>query len=284
MSKTTPRPIRPIVLGCALATAFITPSTSTARDKTPAGAGGTRSGTPLETTLDLPGDANRYFGQRPDLYRDSTRKIAKIDLDADFSYDGIIDNNDPADGGAFEITPPGLVVGVGEMTQLVLRVRPYRLDYSGQAVVSLSVRGINRGEKSGEYPNIETERTSMGHIKVWADKKKTIPLLDSNNPSMREHHWTIADNRYPPNTPGNVPRVVWVEGISSSKLYSGDVRLLLKAFHRKDAPPPTAPGEKKKKRLFNRFKTAYDHILLTVTEQPQRKEIINPGASVWSSK
>ena len=45
-----------------------------------------------------------------------------------------IDNDDPADNGAFQQTPPGLVVGVGEMSKLILRLRPYRLDFKGRGL------------------------------------------------------------------------------------------------------------------------------------------------------
>ena len=112
----------------------------------------------LRTDRDIPGDTNKYFGQRDNQFRDLGRRLAKIDLDADFNYDGVVDNDDPADNGAFQQTPPGLVLGTGELSKLVLRIRPYHLDFKGRAVVSLRVDGINRGHKSGQFASFEDEK------------------------------------------------------------------------------------------------------------------------------
>ena len=73
-----------------------------------------------ETDRDIPGDSTRYYGQRRNQFKDIGRRLAKIDLDADFNYDGVIDNDDPADNGAFQQTPPGLVVGVGYLAGVLL--------------------------------------------------------------------------------------------------------------------------------------------------------------------
>ena len=77
-----------------------------------------------QTGKDLAGDVSRYFGQRANFYRDNSRKLAKLDLDGDLNYDGTINNDDPADNGAFQQTPPGLVVGKGEMSKVVIRLTP----------------------------------------------------------------------------------------------------------------------------------------------------------------
>jgi hypothetical protein len=107
------------------------------------------------TDLDWAGSYHKYYGQTRNQYGDKERKIAKVDLDGDFNYDGIIDNYDPGDNGEFQQIPPGLVVGVGELTQLVLRIRPYRVDYYGDAVVALELDGINRGDRSGRFSSFE---------------------------------------------------------------------------------------------------------------------------------
>jgi hypothetical protein len=244
-----------------------------------------------ETKRDLPGDATKYYGQRRNQYKDVARRLAKTDLDGDFNYDGVIDNDDPADNGAFQQTPPGLVVGVGEMSQLIVRIRPYRLDFNGQAVVSLQVDGINRASKSGEYASESEEMANMGHIRVWRDASKSQLILDSRDPNRRVFEWTIDDSKFPANVPGVVPRSLYVEGLSTSGEYNGDVRLLLKVQHRKTAATTVSENGKSvvvsdtgsKKTLFKRFGTAYDHILLTVNSSPQRKEIVVKNSGVWIS-
>ncbi len=249
----------------------------------------------LETDRDLAGDVTKYFGQRRNQYRDITRKLAKTDLDGDFNYDGVIDNDDPADNGAFQQTPPGLVVGVGELSQLILRITPYRLDFRGQAVVSLQVDGINRADKSGLYNSQDEEIANMGHVKVWRDASRSELLIDSRDPARRVYEWNFDDDKYPANVPGIIPRSVYVEGISPSGPYTGDVRLLLKVQHRQAGANvmPTDPGAKgvmventdgKSERVyFKRFSTSYDHILLTIHQSPQTKEFVIKETGVWIS-
>ena len=158
--------------------------------------------TGMRTDQDIPGDSNKYFGQRNSQFRDIGRRLAKIDLDGDFNYDGVIDNDDPADNGAFQQTPPGLVLGTGELSKLVLRLRPYHLDFKGRAVVSIQVDGINRGHKSGKFGSAEEERASVGHIKVWKDATRKELILDSRDSARRVFEWTIDDSKYPANVPG----------------------------------------------------------------------------------
>ncbi len=246
----------------------------------------------LETDRDLAGDVTKYFGQRRNQYKDVARKLAKTDLDGDFNYDGVIDNDDPADNGAFQQTPPGLVVGVGELSQLIVRLTPYRLDFKGQAVVSLQVDGINRADKSGLYNTVDEEIGNMGHVRVWRDASRTELLIDSRDPSRRVYEWNFDDDKYPANIPGIVPRSVYVEGMSPSGAYPGDVRLLLKVQHRQagaDVMPTSSAkgvivenaGGKSERTLFKRFSTSYDHILVTVSPTPQRKEIVIKDSGVW---
>ena len=167
----------------------------------------------METRRDLPGDFHKYYGQRSTLYRDKERKLAKLDIDGDMNYDGKIDNWDPADNGAFQQTPPGLVVGAGEMSKLILRLTPYRIDFRGEAVVTLEVAGINRAEKSGEFNNLADELSSTGKVKIWKDISRKELLLDSSDPDKRHCEWVVDDTKYPANLPGIVPRTVYVEEI-----------------------------------------------------------------------
>ena len=253
-----------------------------------------------ETDRDLPGDASKYYGQRRNQFKDVGRRLAKIDLDADFNYDGVIDNHDPADNGAFQQTPPGLIVATGELSQLVLRLRPYHLDFKGRAVVSLQVDGINRGHKSGKFASAEDERASVGHIRVWKDASRRQLILDSRDPARQVFEWAIDDSKFPANVPGIVPRTLYVEGVEPSGEYSGDVRLLVKVQHRKDGATttPYSGGAKSSKGIiydtggaqptrskrvrFKRFSTSYDHILLTIQSSPHPKEFVNGNtAGVW---
>jgi hypothetical protein len=133
----------------------------------------------VETEMDLPSSYHKYFGQNVTYSKDAERKVAKIDVDGDLNYDGSISNEDPADSGAFEATPPGLVLGVGEMSKLVLRLRPYRIDFQGDVVVGIEVIGINRAAATGRFESFDQERATVGRIRVWQDaaKKKLLPLI-----------------------------------------------------------------------------------------------------------
>ena len=235
----------------------------------------------VETNRDLPGSFHRYYGQRVNYYKDTERRIAKLDLDADLNYDGKIDNSDPSDGGAFEQTPPGLVVGVNEMSKMVLRLTPYRVDFRGEAVVTLEVSGINRGDKSGEFESFEDEQATVGHVKIWRDAARTELLVDSRDPARRYHEWVLDDAKYPANIPGIVPRTFYVEGAGASGAYLGDVRVLVTVSHRDRGTSSETYAESRKK-LFKRFRTSFDHILVTVNSSPQHKEFINANSDkVW---
>lgn len=279
----------------------------------------------VQTELDIPGDSHKYFGQRSNQFRDVGRRLAKIDLDGDFNYDGLIDNEDPADNGAFQQTPPGLVVGTGELTRLVLRLSPYHLDFRGQAVVSMQVDGVNRADKTGRFASLEEEMASVGHVRVWRDPSKRELILDSRDPGRRVYEWTIDDSKYPANIPGIVPRTLYLEGVDVAGAgyggskegmsakgglftgYSGDVRLLVTVFHRVPGEEPVPvyddpkaglgakggviPVEPEKDDEWclpgspTRFRTSYDHILVTVRRAPHRKEFVADNvAGVWSGR
>lgn len=247
----------------------------------------------LETNKDIPSDFHKYFGQRVNSWRDRERQIAKLDLDADLNHDGMIQDKDPADGGAFEGTPPGMILGEGELTRFIIRLLPYRVDFDGEVVVTLEVEGINRSVKSGEFSTLDEELSSMGHIRVWRNKDKKELLLDSKDPSKRVVEFTTQYKTYPYNLPIAVPRFVFVEGVKSSPQYTGDIRLLCTVSHRSlnGAVEPVAVTEGKNAAPvvpqqgnvnIKSFRTSFDHILLTVQKNPAPKEFINNNnEGVW---
>jgi hypothetical protein len=222
------------------------------------------------TDKDLAGDVSRYFGQRANLYRDNSRKLAKLDLDGDFNYDGTINNADPADNGAFQQTPPGLVIGKGEMSRVVIRLTPYKINYEGHAKVRMEISGINRDDKSGNFNSPEEETSGMGHIVVWRDASKREKILDSRHPETRIHEWTLDDRIFPSNLQ-IVPRTLYVEGVGISPRHLGDIRLLVSIFDERSNANPIAT-----------FRPSFDHILITVSASPQEKAFVNANVEgVW---
>ncbi len=192
-------------------------------------------------------------------------KLAKIDLDGDFNYDGQILNDDPTDNGAVQVTPPGLVLGLGEVTKLGLRIKPYREDWLGEAALILEVAGINRARESGEFESLEEEMDNMGHVLIYADPGLTQLLIDSRNPEMRRYVWTADSINSPATmskdgktliTMGGLPSMFFVQGVGVSKA-EGDVRVLVKIESRRTA--------------FQTFATTFDHNLITVAPQPHPK-------------
>lgn len=245
----------------------------------------------LQTQKDIPQTFHKYFGQRVNSWRDRERAIAKIDFDADMNQDGMIQNDDPADSGAFEGTPPGLILGKGELSRFVIRLLPYRVDFDGEVVVTLEVEGINRGDKSGEFASLDEELATMGHVRVYRDQAKKELLLDSRDPAKRAFEFTTDYKTYPYNLPLAVPRVVYVEGVSPSPIYTGDIRLLVTVSHRAPgevspyaltASKEPLPLEPEKKIGIKSFRTNFDHILVTVQPKPVAKEFINNNnEGVW---
>ena len=233
------------------------------------------------THMDLPADFHHYYGQQVNQYKDIERKIAKLDLDMDLNYDGYIDNLDPADQGAFESTPPGAMIAAGEMTKALIRLTPYRVDYDGEVVVTFEIAGINRAVSSGEFQSFQEEQASVGHVRVWRDPQRRQLLLDSADPNKRYVEFLPDFHTYPYNLPTVVPRCIYVEGVSVSPRFLGDLRLLVTCTHR--APGSNREGfSESRKRLFRAFRTSFDHILLTIVKEPVRKEFINNNAEgVW---
>ena len=244
-----------------------------------------------QTNKDVPADFHKYFGQRVNSWRDRERQIAKLDLDADLNQDGVLSNTDPADGGAFEATPPGLLLGEGEMTRLVIRLLPYRVDFDGEVVVTLEVEGINRASRTGEFQSLNDELNAMGHIRVWRDNTKKQLLLDSRDPDKRTVEFSTDYKTYPYNLPLAVPRFVFIEGVKSSPVHIGDIRLLCTVSHRSPytqqrlaaemskvstaAKQPVVVAPDEKKLGVKSFRTSFDHMLITVQKEPKFKEFIN---------
>ncbi len=236
-----------------------------------------------ETQMDLPTTYHKYYGQNANHYLDAEKKVAKIDVDGDLNYDGVVSNTDPGDNGAFEGTPPGLVLGVGEMSKLVLRLAPYRIDFEGEVVVTIEIAGINRASKTGTFANFEDEQASVGRVRVWQDASKSKLLLDSGKSDRRSYEFILDSSQYPANLPGIVPRTFYVEGVRSSGQFTGDVRFLTTVSCRK--PGTTAEGyAEERKAILKPFRTSFDHILFTVRPQPAKKDFINNNAEgVWIS-
>ncbi len=245
-----------------------------------------------QTNKDIPADFHKYFGQRVNSWRDRERQIAKLDLDADMNQDGVLSNTDPADGGAFEATPPGMILGEGELTRAVIRLMPYSVEFDVEVVVSLEVEGINRASRTGEFDNLEDELASTGHIRVWREAEKKRLLIDTRDPAKRTVEFATSYKTYPYNLPLTVPRFVFVEGVKTSPKFTGDIRLLVTVSHRSPhaANPPDAlnsgsftaakepllvTAEEEKKLGIKSFRTSFDHILFTVQKEPVPKEFIN---------
>ncbi len=231
----------------------------------------------VETEMDLPSSFHKYYGQRINNWRDTERAIAKIDLDADVNYDGVINNNDPQDGGAFEATPPGLQIGVGEMSKVILRVIPYRVDFDGEVVITLELAGINRSNAKGEFASFEEEKANTGRVRVWKEPARKTLLLDSADPQRRSVEFTSQYRVYPYNLPNEIPRSVYVEGVKLSRPHIGDLRLLITCSHRAPGTSPQSFAESRKT-LLKSFRSTFDHILLTILSQPLSKEFINNNA------
>lgn len=213
---------------------------------------------PGKTELDEPGLHEPGLGTASDLDR-----LSKIDLDSDLNYDGTIDNNEPSEQGANESTPPGLELGKGELTRLVLRMKTYERDFTGDLVVTISATGINRDTPSGEVTG-----APVGRVKIWKDQARSTLLADSGDPSKSSHEWIF--NREI--RTGGIPSTVYVEGVSVSPKHEGDVRILVSATH-------GAPGAHS-----SVYRAAYDHLLVTVREKPVEKAFINNNIEgIWST-
>ncbi|HSJ03695.1 MAG TPA: hypothetical protein VK956_14640, partial [Verrucomicrobium sp.] len=152
----------------------------------------------------------------------------------------------------------------------------------GDVVVGLEICGINRAAESGEFRSFEEEQQAVGRVRVWRDAARTELLLDSGNPQMRLIEFAISSDRYPANLPSIIPRSFYVEGVKPSGAYLGDIRLLATVSHR--GKGETTRGVDTPSPPLKLFRTAFDHILLTVQEEPVRKDFVNNNAeAVWIS-
>jgi len=239
------------------------------------------------TSQDWPGSVTKYYGERPDEFKDAQREIAKVEIQGDFNYDGVISHEDPGDHGAFKRTPPGLILGVGELSKLIIYVEPYRVDFQADAVISLEAEGINRAVASGAFKNIDEEIANTSRIRIWKDPRKKELLLDSHSrdPKLRRIEWKFDNTRMAPggavtgmNLPFQpYPRTVYIEGVNPHGKYLGDVRILLACEN--GSPDNNGP----RRGIFKRFRTTWNHFLCTVTEKPMEKEFVVPEAlqDVW---
>jgi hypothetical protein len=210
--------------------------------------------------------------------RNATGKIAKLDLDGDFNYDGVIDNYDPGDNGLAQVTSPGMVLGKGEMTRMVIRLSPYQLDIDTRVRFEFSACGVNRGDKTGRFESLEQELSAVGHVRIWADAGKTKLLIDSSKADQRVFN-LILPNLNPENTMA-VPRAVYVEGIKPSGTFSGDIRLLVRIV---DVRADEAGQKRGLAKLIAGvgFRPSYDHVILTVADRPHAKSLVSAG-DIWS--
>ena len=221
-----------------------------------------------KTELDDPGLHDVRFvipegGMKP------PRKLSKIDLDSDLDYDGTFDNSAPAEQFQREFLPPGLEVGVGELTRLLLRFKTYGEVAAGDLVVVLEVSPIDRDSPSGEGGR----GFASGRIRVWRDQERRELLLDSGDPSKLRMEWSFD----PGERSGGIPRAVYLEGVGVSPKHDGDLRLLA---HSGAPEARSAEGGG----LGVPALRAYDHLLVTVREKPVEKEFINNNAeAVWST-
>lgn len=243
-------------------------------------AGDNKAGIPLspvngvfqKTKRDLPNESYSHPYQG---------KMAKLDLDGDFNYDGEISNSDPNDNGEVQETPPGLVVGVGELTKMVIRLTPYKVALNARTRIELEVIGINRSVASGDFGSLSEEIASMGHIRVWADAKRSRLLLDSRKTGSRVWSLPLEDLR--PDSIINAPRVIWVEGVKASGEHTGDIRLDVRLIDVRRESEIEKGGVAAVVAKMG-FRPAFDHVLLTVAHAPHRKAFVNDNVErVWST-
>lgn len=192
-------------------------------------------------------------------------RLSKIDLDADLDYDGAFDNDSSAGQGQHEYLPPGLELGKGEVSRLLVRFKTYEPEFTGKLVVRLEASEVNRDAASGEGA------VSAGQIRVWRDQERKELLIDSADPAKRSVEWTYDSGK----RAGGIPRALYVEGVKVSSKFEGDLRLLVSASHLADGETTGTPS--------SLYRAAFDHLLLTVRDKPVEKEFINNNVEgVWS--
>lgn len=196
----------------------------------------------------------------------SVLSLSKIDLDADLDYDGSFSNESPAGQGKAEFVPPGLEVGVGEVTRLLIRFKTYEEVFTGTLVVSLEVDGIDRSSLAGAGGG------KLGRIRVWRDQARKELLLDSGDSSKSRFEWRFDHEKLA----GGIPRTVYLEGVEASPEFDGDLRLMVVSNHVAEGSDPATPS--------SLYRSAFDHLLVTVRKEPVEKEFINNNVEgVWST-
>lgn len=197
-------------------------------------------------------------------------KLSKIDLDADLDYDGTFDNASSTDQGQLEFVPPGLELGEGEVTRVVVRFKTYETEFPGDLVVAIEVEGVNRDATSGLFQG--ASESSVGRIRVWRDQARKELLLDSGDTSKQRFEWRFD----PEKRSGGIPRTLYVEGVKVSPKFEGDLRLLLSAVQVAEGADAKTPS--------SLYQSAFDHVLFTVRKEPVEKEFINNNVEgVWST-
>ena len=243
-------------------------------------AGDNKAGIPLsavngvfqKTKRDLPNESHSHPNHG---------KLAKLDLDGDFNYDGVVSNSDRNDNGEVQEIPPGLVVGVGELTQMVIRLTPHKVALNARTRIELEVIGINRSVASGDFGSLREEIASMGHIRVWADSKRSKLLLDSQKTGSRI--WTMPLEDLRPDGIMAAPRVIWVEGVRASGAHTGDIRLDVRLVDERRESDIQKGGVAAAVAKMG-FRPAFDHVLLTVARAPHKKAFVNGNLErVWST-
>ena len=207
---------------------------------------------PSETQRDMGAGFERRHDEIMRLLADpnANAKIFKFDIDMDINHDGVINE---ADGGWLEDTPPGMVMKVGELSQVRVTLSSHFAYYPGNAVARLSLAGINRGNPTGEFASLEEEIKNTGHLIVWSDASKKHKVLDSADPAKRTVEWIIHPGYVLPDHTG-IPTSLYVEAVGVSGQYTGDVRLMAVI-----SPLPATDGGPSYK-----FRVGQDHILFTV--------------------
>lgn len=228
-----------------------------------------------QTEMDLPGQYDKDFGMQPGSELEKTLKfLSKIDMDGDNDYDGVIDNDYEPDQGAREYDPPGLQVGVGETTKLVVRYKTYEQEFPGDLIIQLTVAGVNRFSETGKYASDSEELKSIGRIKVWAEKDKKTLLLDSGDLDNRKVEWKVDKEKLKTGVPDTYPRVIYVEGVEVSPKFEGDIRLMISSSHSVSDGDSSVPSSV--------YRTAFDHMLFTIRKEPIKKSFVNDDVEgVW---
>ena len=226
---------------------------------------------PGRTDLDEPGNKDSRLLVPADAEGKTTvARLSKIDLDADLDYDGTFDNTSTSEQVQHEFVPPGLELGKGEVSRLLIRFKTYEVAFGGKLVVSLELASVNRETPTGLFEGGATEAT--GQVRVWRDQTRKELLLDSADASKKRIEWTFD----PEKLSGGIPRTVYIEGVKVAPKSEGDLRLLVMAAHVAEGSNAETPS--------SLFQTAFDHLLVTVRDQPVEKEFINNNVEgVWSN-